>query len=111
MEGGQMMGSGNLLKQRQTLMDTGLNRVEAREKQVPQYMQMLHASLVEADHELSLLKEDLSMVLGGNCPSETPISSQSPQPYTPIAAELNTYVNRVRSLVDTIKELRARLEV
>lgn len=102
--------NGNLIKGAQlgAQMATG-----PREKQVAYYMGELGREINAANEAFAQLRDDMNMVLSGRNPFDSKESSgieQMPAPATPLAAELNIFLQHVIRLNADIKEVRERLE-
>lgn len=84
-----------------------------REKQVAYYMGELGREINVASEAFAQLREDMHMVLSGRNPfdqKEGACTDSVPQPSTPLAAELNIFLQHVIRLNADIKEVRERLE-
>lgn len=102
--------NGNLIKGAQlgAQMATG-----PREKQVAYYMGELGREINAANEAFAQLRDDMHMVLTGRNPFESKegaCTDTVPAPSTPLAAELNIFLQHVIRLNADIKEVRERLE-
>jgi hypothetical protein len=84
-----------------------------REKQVAYYMGELGREINAASEAFAQLRDDMHMVLQQRKPfdaKEGACSDGVPQPSTPLAAELNIFLQNIIRLNADIKEVRDRLE-